>query len=68
MKLREHKLEPGYREQMQSIIIIARNARVKLKADSVLIISKETRQSYLISTFNNYNTTLFPRQKTLIFD
>ena len=39
MKLREHKLEPGYREQMQSIIIIARNAKVKLKADSVLIIS-----------------------------
>ena len=67
MKLREHKLELGYREKMQSIII-ARNARVKQKADSVLIISKETRQSYLISTFNNYNTTLFPRQKTLIFD
>ena len=67
MKLREHKLELGYREKMQSIII-AQNARVKQKADSVLIISKETRQSYLISTFNNYNTTLFPRQKTLIFD
>ena len=66
MKLREHMLELGYREKMQSIIT-ARNARVKQKADSVLIISKETRQSYLISTFNNYNTTLFPRQKTLIF-
>ena len=39
-KLREHKLGPGYREKMQSIIIIARNARVKQKADSVLIISK----------------------------
>ena len=43
----------GKSRKKQSIIIIAQDARVKQKADSVLIISKETRQSYLISTFNN---------------
>ena len=60
MKQSKHKLEDIENSVYgNSVVIIVRNARVRQQADQVLIISNGIRQSYLISTVNNKNTTTF---------
>ena len=62
MKQSKHKLEDIENSvYANSVVIIVQNARVRQQADQVLIICNGIRQSYLISTVNNQNTTIFPQ-------